>query len=97
MAFEADTALRSTAAAKKAGEWYRGVLDDANLYRVRWHEGEAQLSRKLRASAVGWCPREWGQAGATRGIEGKPTEDMGGGGVEGNSRWTDARIRRQTG
>ena len=47
-----ETALWSTAA-KKVGKWYRGFLEAAERYMVKWHEDEARLSRQCRASAVG--------------------------------------------
>ena len=49
--FGVETALWSTAA-KKAGRWYRGVLEAAQRFMVKWHEDEAELSRQRRASAV---------------------------------------------
>ena len=37
----------------KAGKWYRGVLEAAERFVVKWHEDEADLSRQHRAIAVG--------------------------------------------
>jgi len=38
---------------KKAGKWFRGVLEASKRFMVRWHEDEAKLSRKRRASVTG--------------------------------------------
>ena len=59
-----ETALWSTAT-KKAGKWYRGVLEVAERFMVRWHEDEAQLSGKRRESAVGAAQGNNGGMGAT--------------------------------
>ena len=37
---------------KKAGKWYRGLLEAAERFMVRWHKDEADASRKRHASAV---------------------------------------------
>ena len=50
-------------AAEKAGKLYRGVLEPAERLMVRWHENEATLSMKRRASGVGRGLREWGGEG----------------------------------
>ena len=46
-----------TIADKKAGKWYRGVLDADERFMVRfmvrWHKDEADMSRKRHASTVG--------------------------------------------
>ena len=42
-----------TVAAKKAGKWYRGVLEAAERFMVKWHENEATMSRNCHASATG--------------------------------------------
>jgi hypothetical protein len=42
-----------TIAAKKAGKWYRGVLEAAERFMVKWHENEATLSRIRHASVSG--------------------------------------------
>ena len=48
-----------TIAAKKAGKWYRGVLEAEERFLAKWHENEAALSRNRHASATyGWSPRE---------------------------------------
>ena len=39
-------------AAKKAGKWYRGILEAPQQFMMRWHEAEADVSRQLRASGV---------------------------------------------
>ena len=39
-----------TIAAKKAGKWYRGVLEAAERFMAKWHENEATLSRNRNAS-----------------------------------------------
>ena len=62
LAFGVETALWSTAA-KKAGEWYRGVLEAAERFMVRWHEDEAQLTRQCRAFAVGGVHGNGGRGG----------------------------------
>ena len=40
-------------AAKKAGKWYRGVLEAAERFMTKWHEIEAILSRNRHASTTG--------------------------------------------
>ena len=40
MVFRAETALWPTLE-KKAGKWYRGVLEAAEWFMVKWHEDEA--------------------------------------------------------
>ena len=40
-------------AAEKAGKWYRGVLEAAERFMVKWHENEATMSRNCHASATG--------------------------------------------
>ena len=42
-----------TVEAKKAGKWYRGVLEAAERFIAKWHEIEATLSRNRYASATG--------------------------------------------
>ena len=42
-----------TAASKKAGKWYRGVLEATERFMGKWHEIEATLSRNRHASATG--------------------------------------------
>ena len=66
----------------KAGKWYRGVLEAAERFMVRWHEDEAQLSRHRRASAVGGARGNGG--GNTRRSGWKPNQRNAGRG--GNSR-----------
>ena len=51
LVFGVETALWSTTA-KKAGKWYRGILEEAERFMVRWHEAEAESSRQRRGSAV---------------------------------------------
>ena len=58
-----ETALWSTAAAKKAGKWYRGVLDAAERCIVKWHEDEAKLSRQRHTSIVAGIQRNGGRGG----------------------------------
>ena len=38
-----------TITAKKAGKWYRGVLEAAERFMAKWHENEATLSRNRHA------------------------------------------------
>ena len=76
LVFRVEAALWSTAA-KKAGKWYRGFLEAAERFMARWHEDEAQLSRQRRAFAVGGAQGNGG-GGATGGVEGNPTKEMGG-------------------
>ena len=38
---------------KKAGKWYRGVLEAPECFMTKWHEIEATLSRNRHASATG--------------------------------------------
>ena len=45
LVFGVEIALCSTAAAKAAEKWYRGILEAAELFKVRWHEAEAKPSR----------------------------------------------------
>ena len=40
-------------AAKKAGKWYRGVLEAAERFMTKWHEIEVTLIRNPHASATG--------------------------------------------
>ena len=42
-----------TVAAKKAGKWYRGVLQAAAGFIAKWHGIEATLSRTRHASVTG--------------------------------------------
>ena len=57
-----------TIADKKAGKWYRGVLDADERFMVRFmvrgHKDEADMSRKRHASAVG-SAKGHGKGGAT--------------------------------
>ena len=95
--FGVETALWPTSA-KKAGKWYRGVLEAAERFMVRY-EDEAQLSRQRCATAVSGAQGSGGRA--TGGVEGNPTKGMRVGGatgaVEGKLRWTKVGRRRQTG
>ena len=43
LVFGVETALWPMAA-KKAGKWYRVVLEAAERFMVRWHEDKAKLS-----------------------------------------------------
>ena len=52
MVFGVETAVW-TLAAKTAGKWYRGVLEAAERFMVKWHKDEADASRKRHASAAG--------------------------------------------
>ena len=74
MVFGVETVLWSTAA-KKAGKWYRGVLQATERFMVRWHEEEAQLSRQRRASAVGGS-QGIGERGGNRRSGREPTKGM---------------------
>ena len=38
---------------KKAGKWFRGVLEASKRFMVRWHEDETKSSRKRHASVTG--------------------------------------------
>ena len=42
-----------TVAGKKAGKWYRGVLEAAERFMITWHKDEANASGKRHKSAVG--------------------------------------------
>ena len=46
-----------TAASKKAGKWYRGVLEATERFMGKWHEIEdvEQESPRIR---YGWSPRQ---------------------------------------
>ena len=50
--FGAETALWPSAA-KKVSKWYRGVLEAAKRFMVRWRENEAKLSRQRHVSVMG--------------------------------------------
>ena len=71
-----------TVAATKADKWYRGVLEAAELFMVKWQKDEADASRKRHASAVWVVPKGMGRGGAT---------------VVRNPRLTKAGRREQTG
>ena len=58
-----------TVAAKKAGKWYRGVLEATERFMAKWHEIEATLSRNRHASATGG-PQGNRKGGVT--VAGKP-------------------------
>ena len=45
MVFEAETAVW-TVAAKKPGKWYRGVLETAEWFIVKWHKDIMDSSKK---------------------------------------------------
>ena len=69
-------------AAKKAGKWYRRVLEAAERSMAKWHENhEATLSRNLHAFATG----------------GAQGHRKGGGNVTREPRLTNAGRRSQTG
>ena len=38
---------------KKAGKWYRGVLEAPECFMTKWHEIEATLSRNRHAPTTG--------------------------------------------
>ena len=59
-----------TSAANKVGKWYRGVLEAAERFMVRWHENEAKLSKKCRASVIWAASEGMGREGGT--VLGKP-------------------------
>ena len=65
MEFGVETA-RWSAAAQKAGKWYRGVLETAERFMVERHEDGAQLRRQRRASAVGGAQGNGGRGGNNR-------------------------------
>ena len=65
LVFVVVTALWSTAA-KKAGKWYRGILEAAERFMVRWHEAEAEMSRQRHASAVDGVQGNGGEGGNNR-------------------------------
>ena len=67
-----ETALWSTAPIK-AGMWYRGILEAAERFMVRWLEDEAQLSRQRRASTVGGAQGD-GERGGSRRSGRKPDQ-----------------------
>ena len=48
-----------TVAAKKAGKWYRGVLEATERFMAKWHEIEATLNRNRHASATGGPQGNW--------------------------------------
>ena len=87
LVFGVKTALWSTAV-KKAGKRYRGVLEAAERFMVRWHEDEAELSRQRSASAVGGAQGNGGRGG-NRGTGRTP--DQGNAGRGGNR-----KSRRET-
>ena len=108
LVFGVETVLWPTAV-KEAGKWYRGVLEAAERFMVKWHEDEAQLRRQRRAPAVGGSQgnEERGGTGAVKesptngAVKESPTNGRGaggatGGGVEGKARWTKVGSRRQT-
>ena len=55
-----------TIAAKKAGNWYRGVLDAAERFMVWWHKDAADMIRTHHASAVGGAQRNAKGGGYSR-------------------------------
>ena len=65
MTLGVETALWSTAP-NKAGKWYRGILEAAERFIVRWLEDEAQLRRQRHASAVGGAQGNGGRRGNRR-------------------------------
>ena len=77
--FRVETAVWT--ASKKAGRWYRGVLEEVELFMVRWHRDEADASRKRHASAVGGA--QWNGKGGAK--------------MVGKQRWTKAGRSQQTG
>ena len=80
LVFGVETAIW-TVAAKKAGKWYRGVLEAVGWFMVRWHKDEADASRKRHASAVGGA--QWNGKGGAK--------------MVGKQRWTKAGRSQQTG
>ena len=72
LVFGVVTALWSTAE-KNAEKWYRGVLEAAERFMVKWHEDEAQLNRQRRESTVGGAEGDRGRGGDAGGVEGNPT------------------------
>ena len=48
---------------KKASRWYRGLLDAAERFMVKWHGDEAKLRRQRRASVVGGAQGNRGEGG----------------------------------
>ena len=73
---------------QKGGEAVPGILEAAERFMVRWHEGEAQLNRQRRAPAVGGVQGSGGRGGNSRSGR-KP--DRGNAGRGGNR-----RSRRET-
>ena len=65
LVFGVETALWPMSA-KKAGNWYRGVLEAAEQFMVRWHENEAKVSRKRHASVMGGVQRNGKGMGKSR-------------------------------
>ena len=49
MLFGVETVLWPRAS-KKSGKWYRGIVETADCFMVRWHRGEAQRSRLRHAA-----------------------------------------------
>ena len=64
-------------AAKKAGKRYRGILEAAELFMVKWHEDDAKLSRQRRAFVVAGAPGNGGRGGNKRDRR-KPDQVKGG-------------------
>ena len=44
-------------AAKKAGKWYRGVLEAAERFMARWHE-DGNIDNAAPSIPYGWRPGE---------------------------------------
>ena len=86
MVLGVETALWSTAA-KRAGKCYRGVLETAERFMVKWHEDEAQLSSQRRAFSVGGAQGNGGTGGNRRRRSGRKP-DLGNGSRGGNRRST---------
>ena len=99
MVFGVEIALWSTAAAKKAGKWYRGILEAAERFIVRWHEAEAEMSRQRRAAALDGAQGNGGGRGKRR-SGGKPDQGNAERGrtgiIEEKLRWTKVGRRWQT-
>ena len=65
LVFGVETALWPMSA-KKAGNWYRGILEAAEQFMVRWHENEAKVSRKRHASVMGGVEGNGKERGKSR-------------------------------
>ena len=67
-------------AAKESGKWYRGAVEAAGCFMVRWHRDEAQRSREESAAprSCGRRERRPGRAGCTTQLRMPRTATRGG-------------------